>query len=59
MVSKTVILFVSQVAKDDRSDIESSSDEEIDSSSGKNPSQTLNPKDNNHTGNPNGDTHDH
>ncbi|KAL3064444.1 hypothetical protein OYC64_000665 [Pagothenia borchgrevinki] len=52
-------IFKGKVAKDDRSDIESSSDEEIDSSSGKNPSQTLNPKDNNHTGNPNGDTHDH
>ncbi|KAA8590921.1 hypothetical protein FQN60_001864, partial [Etheostoma spectabile] len=52
-------IFKGKVAKDDRSDIESSSDEEIYSSSGKNPCQTLKPKDNSHTGNLNGETHEH
>ncbi|XP_029292152.1 ceramide synthase 5-like isoform X2 [Cottoperca gobio] len=52
-------IFKGKVAKDDRSDIESSSDEDIHSSSSKNPSQTLKPKDRSHTGNLNGDTHDH
>ncbi|KAG7521426.1 ceramide synthase 5-like [Solea senegalensis] len=50
-------IFKGKVAKDDRSDIESSSDEEINNSSGgKNPSQSLTPKS---TGNLNGETHDH
>ncbi|KAM9343184.1 ceramide synthase 5-like [Pholidichthys leucotaenia] len=38
-------IFKGKVSKDDRSDIESSSDEEINSSSSKNPSETLKPKD--------------
>ncbi|XP_070696182.1 ceramide synthase 5-like [Pempheris klunzingeri] len=50
-------IFKGKVSKDDRSDIESSSDEEIYS---KNPSQTQKPKDGSHTGNLNGETtHDH
>lgn len=52
-------IFKGKVSKDDRSDIESSSDEEIYSNSSKNPSQTLKPKDISHTGNLNGETHDH
>ena len=47
------------MSKDDRSDIDSSSDEEIHSSCSKNPSQTLKPKDGSHTGILNGDSHDH
>ncbi|KAG7228201.1 hypothetical protein INR49_013364 [Caranx melampygus] len=47
------------VSKDDRSDIESSSEEETNSSCSKNLSQTLNTKENSHTGNVNGETHDH
>ncbi|XP_058498028.1 ceramide synthase 5-like [Solea solea] len=50
-------IFKGKVAKDDRSDVDSSSDEEINNSSGgKNPSQSLTPKS---TGNLNGETHDH
>uniref|UniRef100_A0A8D3AEE1 Ceramide synthase 5 n=1 Tax=Scophthalmus maximus TaxID=52904 RepID=A0A8D3AEE1_SCOMX len=52
-------IFKGKVAKDDRSDIDSSSDEEINSSCGKTPSQTLNTKGSSHTGNLNGETHDH
>eukprot|EP00064_Thunnus_orientalis_P015658 superscaffoldBa00002945_g15713 len=48
-----------EVSKDDRSDIDSSSDEEINSSCSKKPSQTLKPKDGSHTGILNGDSHDH
>ncbi|XP_070825529.1 ceramide synthase 5-like [Chaetodon trifascialis] len=51
-------IFKGKVSKDDRSDIESSSDEEIYSNCSKNPSQTLKPK-SSHTGNLNGETHDH
>lgn len=60
-VNKTaapVYVFILQVSKDDRSDIESSSDEEMNSNNRKTPSQTLKPKDG-HTGNLNGETHDH
>ncbi|XP_041655260.1 ceramide synthase 5-like isoform X2 [Cheilinus undulatus] len=49
-------IFKGKVSKDDRSDIESSSDDETRT---KPPSQTLIPKDNNHTANLNGNTHDH
>ncbi|XP_068601687.1 ceramide synthase 5-like [Brachionichthys hirsutus] len=52
-------IFKGKVSKDDRSDIESSSDEEIYSNSSRNPNQTLKPKDSRHTGNLNGETHDH
>ncbi|XP_051282612.1 ceramide synthase 5 [Dicentrarchus labrax] len=52
-------IFKGKVSKDDRSDIESSSDEEIYSNCSKNPSQTIKPKDSSHTGNLNGETHDH
>ncbi|XP_040007617.1 ceramide synthase 5-like isoform X1 [Xiphias gladius] len=52
-------IFKGKVSKDDRSDIESSSDEEIYSSCSKNPSQTLNAKTSSPTGNLNGETHDH
>ncbi|XP_018541478.1 ceramide synthase 5 [Lates calcarifer] len=52
-------IFKGKVSKDDRSDIESSSDEENYSSLSKNPCQTLNLKGNSHTGNLNGETHDH
>ncbi|XP_041801511.1 ceramide synthase 5-like [Chelmon rostratus] len=52
-------IFKGKVSKDDRSDIESSSDEEIYSNCSKNPSQTLKPKGNSHTGNLNGETHEH
>lgn len=51
-------IFKGKVSKDDRSDIESSSDEETRSCS-KNPSQTLKTKDSSHTGNLNGETHGH
>ncbi|CAJ1084974.1 ceramide synthase 5-like isoform X2 [Xyrichtys novacula] len=49
-------IFKGKVSKDDRSDIESSSDEELKS---KTPIQTLKPKDNGLNGNLNGDAHDH
>ncbi|XP_026187496.1 ceramide synthase 5-like [Mastacembelus armatus] len=49
-------IFKGKVSKDDRSDIESSSDEENCSSCSKNPSQTLKSKD---SRNLNGETHDH
>ncbi|KAM6981924.1 ceramide synthase 5-like [Tautogolabrus adspersus] len=49
-------IFKGKVSKDDRSDIESSSDEETKC---KTPNQTLKPKDDNHTANLNGDAHDH
>ncbi|XP_044207627.1 ceramide synthase 5-like isoform X1 [Thunnus albacares] len=52
-------IFKGKVSKDDRSDIDSSSDEEINSSCSKKPSQTLKPKDGSHTGILNGDSHDH
>lgn len=52
-------IFKGKVSKDDRSDIESSSDEEIYSSCSKNPNHTLKPKDSSLTGNLNGETHDH
>ncbi|XP_040910216.1 ceramide synthase 5-like isoform X2 [Toxotes jaculatrix] len=52
-------IFKGKVSKDDRSDIESSSDEEIYSTCSKNPSQALNTKGSSHTGNLNGETHDH
>ncbi|XP_061534611.1 ceramide synthase 5-like [Phycodurus eques] len=47
-------IFKGKVAKDDRSDIESSSDEEIYSSNSKHPNQTSGP-----TSNLNGEKHDH
>ncbi|XP_042346941.1 ceramide synthase 5-like [Plectropomus leopardus] len=50
-------IFKGKVSKDDRSDIESSSDEEIYSNSSKNPSQTLKPKESGRNGNLNGETH--
>lgn len=58
---KLPFLFVldAKVSKDDRSDIESSSDEEIYSNGSKNATQTLKTKDGGHTGNLNGDTHEH
>ncbi|XP_075883203.1 ceramide synthase 5-like [Nelusetta ayraudi] len=52
-------IFKGKVSKDDRSDIESSSDEEIYSNGSKNATQTLKTKDGGHTGNLNGDTHEH
>lgn len=52
-------MLPAQVAKDDRSDIESSSDEEIYSSGSKNPTQTIKAKHSSHTGNVNGEAHDH
>ncbi|KAI3357613.1 hypothetical protein L3Q82_016030, partial [Scortum barcoo] len=52
-------IFKGKVSKDDRSDIESSSDEEIYFNGSLNPSQTLKPKDSSHTSNLNGETHDH
>ncbi|KAM9856189.1 ceramide synthase 5-like [Aulostomus maculatus] len=52
-------IFKGKVSKDDRSDIESSSDEEIYSSCTKNPSQTLKPKYSTDTGNLNGENHQH
>ncbi|XP_047457424.1 ceramide synthase 5-like [Mugil cephalus] len=52
-------IFKGKVSKDDRSDIESSSDEEVHSSSSKNPGQSLKPKDGSRTANLNGDTHEH
>ncbi|XP_029361917.1 ceramide synthase 5-like isoform X1 [Echeneis naucrates] len=52
-------IFKGKVSKDDRSDIESSSDEELYSNGSKNLRQTLNTKDNSHTGNFNGEAHDH
>ncbi|XP_073327102.1 ceramide synthase 5-like [Pagrus major] len=52
-------IFKGKVSKDDRSDIESSSDEEMNSNNRKTPSQTLKPKDGSHIGNLNGETHDH
>lgn len=55
---KTVKLFcAAQVSKDDRSDIESSSDEEIYSNGSKN--ATIKAKDGGHKGDLNGDAHDH
>uniref|UniRef100_A0A3Q3XPZ9 TLC domain-containing protein n=1 Tax=Mola mola TaxID=94237 RepID=A0A3Q3XPZ9_MOLML len=51
-------IFKGKVAKDDRSDIESSSDEEIYSTCNKNPSQTIKPKDSSQTANLNGEAHD-
>lgn len=61
LLVKAHFLFVlpAQVAKDDRSDIESSSDEEIYSSGSKNPTQTIKAKHGSHTGTVNGETHDH
>lgn len=60
-VVKLPFLFVldAKVSKDDRSDIESSSDEEIYSNGSKNTTQTIKTKDGGHTGNLNGDTHEH
>ncbi|XP_008276023.1 ceramide synthase 5-like [Stegastes partitus] len=49
-------IFKGKVSKDDRSDIESSSDEENHSSYNK---STLKPKDRNNSSNLNGETHDH
>lgn len=61
LLIKLHVLFVldAQVSKDDRSDIESSSDEEIYSNGSKNASHTKTAKDGGHTGNLNGDAHDH
>lgn len=50
--------FIFQVSKDDRSDVESSSDEELPSSSSKN-CPTLKLKGNSHTSDLNGETYDH
>lgn len=47
------------MSKDDRSDIESSSDEEIYSNGGKSATQTIKAKDGGRTGGLNGDAHDH
>ncbi|XP_041859257.1 ceramide synthase 5-like [Melanotaenia boesemani] len=52
-------IFKGKVTKDDRSDIESSSEEEVYSGSDKNPSQTPKLKDSSHTGVRNGEMHDH
>ncbi|XP_034447670.1 ceramide synthase 5-like [Hippoglossus hippoglossus] len=52
-------IFKGKVSKDDRSDIDSSSEEEINSSCIKSPAGTLNIKGRSHTGNLNGETHDH
>ncbi|KAE8293600.1 Ceramide synthase 5 [Larimichthys crocea] len=52
-------IFKGKVSKDERSDIESSSEEEIHSNGSKSPAQTLKPKDSSHTGNLNGETHTH
>lgn len=50
---------VSQVSKDDRSDIESSSDEDISSTTKKASNQSFKPKDVGETANLNGGAHDH
>nr|XP_046252446.1 ceramide synthase 5-like [Scatophagus argus] len=52
-------IFKGKVSKDDRSDVESSSDEEIYSNSSKNSSENPKPKDSSRSGNLNGETHDH
>lgn len=49
----------SQVSKDDRSDIESSSDEDVSCMTKKTSNQTFKPKDVSQTANLNGDAHDH
>lgn len=50
---------VSQVSKDDRSDVESSSDEDAASTAKKTSNQTFKPKDVSQMANLNGDAHDH
>lgn len=50
---------VLQVSKDDRSDIESSSDEDVSCTTKKTSNQTLKPKDVSQVANLNGDAHDH
>ncbi|XP_029994006.1 ceramide synthase 5-like [Sphaeramia orbicularis] len=52
-------VFKGKVSKDDRSDIESSSDEEINSNCSKTLSHIPKPKDNGDAGSLNGETHDH
>ncbi|XP_060931037.1 ceramide synthase 5-like [Limanda limanda] len=52
-------IFKGKVSKDDRSDVDSSSEEEINTSCSKSPAETLNTKGSSHTGNLNGEAHDH
>lgn len=48
-----------QVSKDDRSDIESSSDEDVSSTTKKTSNHTFKPKNAGRTANLNGDAHEH
>uniref|UniRef100_A0A674N284 Ceramide synthase 5 n=1 Tax=Takifugu rubripes TaxID=31033 RepID=A0A674N284_TAKRU len=52
-------IFKGKVSKDERSDVESSSDEDVSSTTKKTSNQTLKPKDVNQVANLNGDAHDH
>ncbi|KAK5606592.1 Ceramide synthase 5 [Crenichthys baileyi] len=52
-------IFKGKVSKDDRSDVESSTDEDISSNGSKNPCQTSKVRDSSHTSVLNGETYDH